>query len=97
MLKLLQGLIPQRPKWKPDQLFHSCASVPRKLVSTEKQGVVPWVNNKHAYAVLEKLLWQSLKANRSCLSGWDKRYWLLNRKMSEGVSKEEPTVSNKNT
>ncbi|KFV57648.1 hypothetical protein N341_08066, partial [Tyto alba] len=32
-LKLLQRLIPWRLKWRRDQLFHSCTSARRKLVS----------------------------------------------------------------
>lgn len=58
---------------------------------------VLWVNNKLAYAVLEKLLWQSLKANTSCLSDGINSIGYLTVSCLEVCSKEEVTVSNKNT
>jgi len=68
-IKLLQGLIPWRLRWRPDQLVYSCTSTRRKLVSVWIQF---FLRRRKINVLL--FLWRnsviSIWKGKSELSGW---------------------------
>lgn len=82
-IKLLQGRIPWRLKWRPDQLFHSCA---QSLFLSGFSIFCVGEKSKCFCLFEETVLCQSAEASLGCLSWWNNHCQVLTDKLAGDLS-----------